>query len=131
MAPNIAPLHQLSAAAHADVLCSWRLLAAEGPAEGPSILVILMPLVLIFFLYQMLVARPQKRDRQKVLSSIKKNERVLTIGGIFGVVTNVNEDKNEVIIRVDEATGAKLCMTLNSIARVIGEEAAGDKASSK
>ena len=106
-------------------------LFAADQQPGPSIFMILMPLILIFFLYQWLIVRPQKRDRQNVLSAIKKNERVLTIGGIYGVVTNVHEEKNEVTIRVDEATGAKICMTLSSIARVLSDQTSGEKSSSK
>lgn len=106
-------------------------LFAADEQKGAPFFMLLMPLVLIFFLYQWLIVRPQKRDRQNVLTAIKKNERVLTIGGIYGVVTNVHEEKNEVTIRVDEATGAKICVTLNSIARVLSDETSGEKSSSK
>ena len=111
------------------LLSGLELFAADG--QGPNLMLLLMPLVLIFFLYQWLIVRPQKRDRQNVITAIKKNERVLTIGGIYGVVTSVHEEKNEVTIRVDESTGTKICMTLNSIARVLSDETSGDKSSSK
>ena len=41
-------------------------------------------------------------------SNLKENDRVVTIGGIYGVVTNVQRDAERVTIRVDEATGTKL-----------------------
>ena len=52
---------------------------------------------------------------------MKKNDRVLTASGIYGVVTNVHREANEVTVRVDEATNAKLRMTLSSIAEVLGD----------
>jgi preprotein translocase subunit YajC len=53
---------------------------------------------------------------------VKENDRVVTIGGIYGVVTNVQRDADRVTIRVDEATGAKLKINMSAIARVLTAE---------
>jgi len=56
----------------------------------------------MFFIFYILVLRPQrKRDRERLemLSSVKKNDRVLTSGGIHGLVMSVKDD--EVSLRVD------------------------------
>ena len=58
-----------------------------------------------------------------MLEAVNKNDRVVTIGGIYGVVANVNKEANEVTVKVDEATNTKLRLTLGSIARVLSEEA--------
>jgi preprotein translocase subunit YajC len=79
----------------------------------------------VFFFYFFMI-RPQRREqmeRQKMLDAIKKNDRVVTIGGIFGIVANVNKDAKEVTIKVDEASNTKLRLTIGSVARVLGEEA--------
>ena len=76
-------------------------------------------------LFYFLMIRPQRREqarRQAMLAEIKKNDRVITAGGIYGVVTNVHREANEVTIKVDEATNTKLRVTLSSIARVLGDE---------
>jgi preprotein translocase subunit YajC len=57
-----------------------------------------------------------------MLGNMKKNDRIVTVGGIMGVVTNVDRDKNEVTIKVDESSGTKLRMTLGSIARVVVDD---------
>ena len=57
-----------------------------------------------------------------MLAAVKKNDRVITAGGIYGVVTNVHREADEVTIKVDEATNTKLRLTLSSIARVLGDE---------
>ena len=82
-------------------------------------------LAAIAFLFYFLLIRPHKREqaqRQKLLDAVKKNDRVLTVGGIYGVVTNVHREANEITIKVDESTNTKLRLTLGSIARVLGEE---------
>ena len=88
-----------------------------------------MPLVMIGVLFYFLLMRPQKKERnrqQAMLAAVKKNDRVVTAGGIFGVVTNVRTEANEVTIKVDEATNTKLRVTLNSIARVLSDETSND-----
>jgi preprotein translocase subunit YajC len=78
----------------------------------------------------LLLIRPQRKEqaqRQSLLAAIKKNDRVVTIGGIYGVVTNMHREADEVTIKVDEATNTKLRLTLGSIARVLAEESSSDK----
>lgn len=92
---------------------------------GWATLTFWMPFILIAVLFYFLLLRPQRQEqarRQAMLGAIKKNDRVLTIGGIYGVVTNVQRESDEVTIKVDESTNTKLRMTLSSIARVLGEQ---------
>lgn len=63
----------------------------------------LFPLLLIFVIFYFLLIRPQKlkeKEHQKMLSSLAKNDEVVTSGGIHGTVVNVKE--SSVIIRIDE-----------------------------
>ncbi len=63
-----------------------------------------------------------------MLSGVKKNDRVVTIGGVYGVVANVNREADEITLKVDESTNTKLRVTLSSVARVLGDEPADDAA---
>ena len=45
-----------------------------------------------------------------MLQNLKKNDRVVTIGGIYGTVVNAQKDLDEVTIKVDESTNTKLRM---------------------
>ena len=88
----------------------------------------MLPFVAIFALFYFILIRPQRREqsrRQAMLGEVKKNDRVLTAGGVYGVVANVNRDADEVTVKVDEATNTKLRLTLGSIARVLGDEPSG------
>ncbi|MCE5267081.1 MAG: preprotein translocase subunit YajC [Planctomycetaceae bacterium] len=86
-------------------------------------------LILLFAVFYFIIMRPQRREqarRKEMLANVKKNDRVVTIGGVYGVVSNVERDKDEVTIRVDETTNTKLRMTLSSVSRVLGDGASDD-----
>lgn len=63
---------------------------------------ILLPILLIWVIFWLLVFRPQKKAQQALkdaVESLKKGDRVRTKGGILGKVSNVKD--NEVTLRVD------------------------------
>ena len=102
--------------------------AAPSTPFGPMVL---FTVVAVMFLYMFIVQRPaMKKDqqtRENMLKNLKKNDRVLTTGGIYGVVTNVQLDSDEITLRVDEATSAKIRVLPSAIQRVVGDDAAGGK----
>jgi preprotein translocase subunit YajC len=99
---------------------------APAATNNTSPLVSFLPMmVMIGLLFYMLVMRPQKKEQSKrasMIDALKKNDRVVTIGGIYGVVANVHREADEVTIKVDEATNTKIRVTLGAISRVVGEE---------
>lgn len=88
----------------------WSLTLAEdaAPAPGtPSIWPLLVPFALIFLMYQLMIARPQRKQQQQrdeMLKQLKKNDPIVTIGGILGTVVNLSEDGSEVTVKVDDNT---------------------------
>jgi preprotein translocase subunit YajC len=102
-----------------------------APPGGGLTQLLFMGLVIMAMFYFMLIRPNQKKDqeRRSMLSTLKKNDHVVTVGGIKGVVANVKPDEDEVVLKIDEATGAKLRVLLSSIARVIAadESVASDK----
>ena len=100
-----------------------------GGEAGMNIFVQILPFLAIGLLFYFMLIRPQRREqakRQDMLANVKKNDRVVTIGGIYGVVANVNREGDEVTIKVDETTNTKLRVTLSSVARVLGDEPSDD-----
>ena len=76
-------------------------------------------------MFYFMVMRPQKREqarRQDLLNAVKPNDHVVTIGGIYGVVTNVHREADQVTIKIDESNNTKIRVTLSSIARIAGDE---------
>ena len=85
-------------------------------------------IVMIGVLFYFMLIRPQSREsarRRDMIKAVKRTDRVLTTGGIFGVVTSVDPEAGEITIKVDEATNTKLRMTTSSIAQVLGNEPSG------
>jgi preprotein translocase subunit YajC len=106
---------------------------AAQPNPGLLEQVLTSPLILLgllIFVFYFVVMRPQRKEQAKrldMLGNVKKNDRVVTIGGIYGVVMNVHREADEVTLKVDETTNTKLRITLSSIARVISGESAEDE----
>lgn len=97
---------------------------AEQPT-APGLSSMLPGLIAIMVFFYFLILRPQKNKEQALrdmVGNLKEKDRVVTIGGIHGVVTNVLRERNEVTIRIDEATGTKVRVDSSAISRVIIDE---------
>ncbi len=78
---------------------------AEGAAEGGSMVAFLvtsfLPMVLIFVVFYFFLIRPQrKKDKQvkQMLDNLKKDDRICTIGGIYGTIVNIKDDTVELAV---------------------------------
>ena len=72
--------------------------------QNPGIIGFL-PFLLILVIFYILIIIPQRKQQKKhqqMLSDLKKNEEVVTVGGLHGVIVNV-KDKT-FILRVDDNT---------------------------
>lgn len=106
--------------------------APTGP-QPPGWLMFLQsfgPLILILVVFWFLVIgskRKQERQRREMLDSVKKGDRVQTIGGILGTVLDVRDDR--VVLKVDESSNAKIAFAKSAIHRVIGDDHKADNKS--
>jgi preprotein translocase subunit YajC len=88
------------------------------PPQGPSPFATLLPLLLVFVIFYVLVFQPQakaRKDHEHMLKQLKKHDEVVTSGGIFGTILNVKPDA--VTLRVDE--NVRLEVEKSAIARLI------------
>jgi preprotein translocase subunit YajC len=88
--------------------------AAGGSGTGSS-LISFIPIVLMIVIFYFLLIRPQQKkekDRKNMISALKKGDRVLTAGGIYGVVDSFNEGD---IVIVKIANNTKVEMSKNSV----------------
>lgn len=95
-------------------------LPGETPPPPQNPLMQLLPfLLIIVVMYLFLFRGPKKKqqEHQKMVASLKKNDRVRTIGGIFGTVLDVRDD--EIVLKVDESTNAKIRVVPSAIAIVL------------
>lgn len=80
--------------------------AAEGTATAgvAEMLSMLVPLILMFVVFYFLLIRPQRKKDKKVkemLAALKTGDRVCTIGGIYGTITNIKDDTIELSVGRD------------------------------
>ncbi len=76
---------------------------ASAGGGGAQLVTMLITFGLIIVVFYLLVIRPQnkkQKDAQKMLSSLRKGDRVVTIGGERGTVVSVKDDV--VVLKVDE-----------------------------
>jgi preprotein translocase subunit YajC len=105
---------------------------AQGAGGGSSdFLVQLFPLVLIFIVFYFLLIRPQQskmKAQKEMLSGVKRGDRVVTGGGIIGLVTKVIGD-NE--LQVELAEGVRVRIIKQTITDILtrGESVRGGKES--
>ena len=101
-----------------------------GPQPQDPLGIVFQLLLGVAFVYFFII-RPQKREqeeKQQLLSALKKNDRVVTTGGMFGTIVNIKED--EVTLRVDDQAKVKIRFSKAAIAKVVGTDAEGEKPSS-
>ncbi|MDR1419928.1 MAG: preprotein translocase subunit YajC [Treponema sp.] len=78
--------------------------AADGASGGPSqFITSLLPFAAIIAIFYFLIIRPQskkQKETKRMLDALKKGDRIVTIGGIRGVIQSVRE--GTVIVKVDD-----------------------------
>ena len=99
--------------------------AAQNPGGGPFSLVMMVFFVLIA-LYLLFILPAKSRDKlaQKLIDSIKINDRVLTTSGIIGTVYSMDRQAGEIVLRVDESNNVKMRFSISSIYFVYDKDAA-------
>jgi preprotein translocase subunit YajC len=99
--------------------------APKGDAGGMPPWASLMPIILMFAALYFIVILPaqrrERKQRESLLSALKKNDEVVTAGGIIGVVHAI-KDNDEIVLKVDD--NAKLRVLKSSIVRIVPKEAA-------
>jgi preprotein translocase subunit YajC len=99
-------------------------LFAQQDGSGATML----PIYLLGFvaLFYFLLLRPQRQQDQKrraMIDALKKNDKVVTTGGIYGTVTSLDPASDRVVLRIDDEKGVKVTFTRSSVARVIEPDA--------
>src|SRR3990170_2341119 len=86
---------------------AWAMGTQPGQSGGAGGLLGFLPFLLILVVIYFLMLRPQmkrQKQHQKMLTELKKGDRVVTNGGMFGTIVGFNEKDNSVVLRVGEDT---------------------------
>jgi preprotein translocase subunit YajC len=102
------------------------LLAQADGGQGGSAFGLLLPLVMIVGFYFLLI-RPQRnrqRTQQALLRSLEVGDEVMTTGGMFGTIIDIDEDEG--VLTVEIADGVRVKMLRQGIAQRFVEDDADD-----
>ena len=94
---------------------------AAAPNPFFSVLPLLAMGLLAYFLF-IVPQRTKQKQFQSLIDNLKENDRIVTTGGIHGVITSVQRDAGQLTLRVDDATGAKIRVSLWAVDSVITKD---------
>ncbi len=84
------------------------------------VMLIMIPLLLVYMFFMFRGPKKKQQEHKKMVSSMAKNDRVRTIGGIFGTVLDVRDD--EIVLKIDESTNTKMRVSPQAIATVLKDK---------
>ncbi len=96
-----------------------------GGVSNWSGLLMLLPIPFVFYFLIWLPQQQQEKKRRAMIDALKKNDKVVTAGGIYGTVVSVDTAGDKVVLRIDDDKGVKLTTTRTSVVRVL--DAGADK----
>ena len=94
--------------------------AGGGGLFGPNAITSLMPFIAMFAIFYLLLIRPQQkkqRDLRQKLQNLKRGDRVITSGGIYGTVIKIRND----IVHLEIADQVRIRINKSSISDLVAE----------
>lgn len=96
---------------------------AQAAASDPaSAFTSFIPLILIFVVFYFLLIRPQQKrakEHKAMLEAVRRGDRIVTNGGLVGLVTKVMEAERE--LQVEIAEGVRVRVMRDMIASVLSK----------
>jgi preprotein translocase subunit YajC len=86
--------------------------------QGGLIFIIIMVAVMYFFLLR--GPRKKQQEHKQMVQSLKKNDKVRTIGGIIGTIVDIKDD--EITLKIDETNNTKIKVIPSAIGRNLSQE---------
>lgn len=101
---------------------------AQTPAQPSAFWTTMVPFMIMALVVYLFILRPQRvkeSERQNMLAGIKKNDKVITTGGIHGIVLNVKE--TELLLLIDKNKDVKVKIERDSIMSVMHKGEKGEE----
>jgi|SRR5215210_4536324 len=87
----------------------------------------LLVIALLFVVFWFMLIRPQRaraREQQELIASLEPGDEIVTAGGLYGVITEVDRE----VLKVEIADGLVVRTARNAVAGIVEEEDVGDEA---
>ena len=94
-------------------------LIAQSSSSSSNPIALFLPLILIGGVFYFLLIRPQQkrvRAQQALVNAVQEGDEVVTIGGIFGTVIEIDDDEGTVLVEI--APGIEIRMVKTGIVAV-------------
>ena len=98
----------------------FAMMPANATGEGPSPFSMLLPILGMLLIFYFLMIRPQQKRQkeiQKMLTGVKKGDRVLTASGLYGTVSGVKDD----VLVLQIADNVKVEMLKSAVTGVVAQ----------
>ena len=76
------------------------------------------PILLMVVIFYFLLWRPQQKERANLLGSLKKGQKIVTIGGIYGEIVELDDEK----VKVQVSEKVELTFARSAIANVLSKK---------
>lgn len=96
---------------------------AQSVGGGSDLVMSLLPFILIFVIMYFLIIRPQRtaaKKREEMLSNVRRNDSIITGGGLVGKVTKVIDD-SELEIEISKGIKVRVMRSMIADVRIKGE----------
>ena len=93
----------------------------ETVAQG-SPMGMLLPFIMMIGVVYLLIIRPQqkqKKEHQKMLDALKIGDKVVTSSGMIGKISKIKNDKNIIVLKVDDNTNTKIEFQKSSVIAIL------------
>ena len=103
---------------------------AQGTAGGPPAAMSFLPLVLVFVVFYFLLIRPQQqkaKEHRTLLDNLKKNDEVITSGGLYGKVISLADE----VVTLEIAPNVRVRCSRPQISNVLSAVRAEEKEKGK
>ncbi len=93
------------------------------PSQQPSmppVFFIIFAALIVMIIFSMGGQRREKKKREKMLASLKKGDRIQTIGGILGTAVEVRDE--HVVVKIDENTNTRVKFSRSAIQAVVADQ---------
>jgi preprotein translocase subunit YajC len=90
-----------------------------GAGTRPNMLGALLPFVLVFVIFYLLIIMPQRKKQKKhmdLVGALKSGDQIITTAGIFGTVVGVQQDRIELKI----ASNTNIKITKSAVGVILG-----------
>jgi preprotein translocase subunit YajC len=102
------------------------LLFAQEAGNNFNQLLFLLPIPFVLYFLIWRPQQQQEKQRRAMIEALKKNDKIVTAGGIYGTVVSVDLAGDKLVVRIDDDKGVKMTMARSSVTRVL--ETTSDKA---